>query len=189
MAFDVASSPPPNRILICGCTGSGKSTLAAKLSTFTGLPHIRADDLTFRPGWQSVSPDEQRVIFTDICMDDAWILDHAYSIWRDIAVEQADLIIALDYPRWVSLSRLLKRSIARAWTREPVCNGNIETFRKLFSNDSIIAWHFKSFPSKRRFIRGLEESDVARKLVVVRHPSEVGSLVERLRAKHREAER
>ena len=64
-----------------------------------------------------------------------------------------DLIVALDYPRWLSLSRLLRRTFMRALDRQPVCNGNAETWRLAFSGESIVAWHFRSFARKRRRIR------------------------------------
>ena len=67
-------------------------------------------------------------------------------------MDRAELIVALDYPRWVSLSRLLRRTVVRVVDRREICNGNRETLRQTFSADSIIAWHFKSFPNKRRQI-------------------------------------
>jgi hypothetical protein len=40
---------------------------------------------------------------------DRWILDTAYSTWLAIPLARADLIVALDYPRFVSLARLVGR--------------------------------------------------------------------------------
>jgi hypothetical protein len=34
-----------------------------------------------------------------------------------------------------------------------VCNGNRETWQKLFARDAIIVWHFRSFKRKRQRIR------------------------------------
>jgi hypothetical protein len=80
-------------------------------------------------------------------------LDTAYGKWIDIPLERVQLIVALDYPRWVSLGRLLKRTFARAADGKPICNGNRETWRLALSRDSIILWHFKSFARKRSRIK------------------------------------
>jgi adenylate kinase family enzyme len=141
------------RILIYGVTGSGKTQLAQTLSEVAGIPWHSVDDLTWEPGWNEVPNDEQRARICAICQGDEWILDTAYAKWKEIPLAQAELIVALDYPRWVSLGRLLRRTVARAIDGRPVCNGNRETFRLMFSKESIIAWHFKSFDRKRRRIR------------------------------------
>jgi hypothetical protein len=46
------------------------------------------------------------------------------------------------------------RTVIRIIDREPICNGNVETVRTTMSRDSIIAWHFRSFPRKRHRTRG-----------------------------------
>lgn len=143
----------PRRILIYGVTGSGKSTLAERLSGVTGLPLHLVDELCHLPGWIDVAPDEQRRRIERICTGPEWILDSAYGAWMELPVQRADMIIALDYPRWLSFGRLMRRSIHRAWTKQPVCNGNYESFGRMFYRDSILLWHFQSFDRKRRRMR------------------------------------
>lgn len=115
------------RVLIYGVTGSGKTTLAEKLSSVTSLPWYSVDDMTWEPGWVEVANDEQRRRISEICARPEWILDTAYGRWREIPLSRAQLIVALDYPRWVSLQRLLRRTAARCWDRTPICNGNTES--------------------------------------------------------------
>lgn len=112
------------------------------------------DELTWEPGWVTVAQDEQRRRVAAICAGDRWILDTAYSIWVDIPLAKVELIVALDYPRWLSLGRLLRRAIARSIDHREICNGNTESWRQTFSAESILRWHFKSFAAKRRRIRG-----------------------------------
>jgi adenylate kinase family enzyme len=144
--------PAARRILVYGVTGSGKTTLARRLGQLTGLPWHSVDDLTWEPGWVPVPFDEQRRRFAAICAEDGWILDTAYSHWIDVALARAELIVALDYPRLVSLGRLLRRTLNRLVDQKPICNGNRESWRNLFSSNSILRWHFRSFPRKRRRI-------------------------------------
>ena len=137
------------RVLVYGVTGSGKTTLAERISRITSLPWYPVDELTWEPGWVEVPPDEQRRRIAAICEQPEWILDSAYGLWRDIPLAGAQLVVALDYPRWVSLQRLVRRTISRARNRALICNGNTESFKRAVSRESIVGWHFHSFKRKR----------------------------------------
>lgn len=141
------------RIFVYGVTGSGKTTLAEKLADATGIEWHSVDDLTWEPGWVEVPAEEQRRRIQRICERPEWILDAAYGKWLDVPLARAQIIVALDYPRWLSLQRLIRRTIVRMLYRRSVCNGNRESSRVIFSRDSIIVWHFISFQRKRRRIR------------------------------------
>jgi len=141
------------RILVYGVTGSGKTTLAERVSAATSIPWHPVDDLTWEPGWVEVAQDVQRSRIADICAGEAWILDTAYGRWIDIPLARAELIVALDYPRWISLQRLVRRTVRRTLRGTLICNGNRESLRIALSKDSILAWHFKSFERKRRRIQ------------------------------------
>ena len=145
---------PYRRVMVYGVTGSGKTTTAARLAGRTGLPWWAIDDLTWGPGWAPVPPDEQRDRVSVICAGERWIIDHGYGSWLDVPLGRADLIVALDLPRWVSLSALVRRSLVNVVTGRPTCNGNRETWRTLVADDSIVRWHFRSFARKRSRIRG-----------------------------------
>ncbi|WP_037320021.1 hypothetical protein [Amycolatopsis orientalis] len=160
----------PDRIVVYGVTGSGKTTLARRLAAHTGSPwHSVDDDLAWRPGWVAVPTEEQRRRIALLVAKEHWIIDGMFSQWRDIALPRAELVVALDYPRWVSLSRLVRRTVMRCVTRRRICNGNVETVRGVLSGDSIIAWHFRSFARKRRTIREWE-NDPAVPLVRLTSP-------------------
>jgi adenylate kinase family enzyme len=143
----------PDRILIYGVTGSGKTTLAQEVADRTGLPWHSVDDLTWEPGWVSVPTEEQRRRIAAICAGERWILDTAYSAWIEVVLDRVELIVALDYPRWLSLGRLVWRTLLRNFDHRPICNGNTESLHQTFSRDSIIVWHFKSFARKRARMR------------------------------------
>jgi adenylate kinase family enzyme len=146
---DPAAPLTERRILVYGVTGSGKSTAAARLGAVTGLPVHLADELSWLPDWVLVDAETQRETFGAITATDAWVLDTAYSSWLDLVLSRCEVVVALDYPRWRSLARLLRRTAIRIVDRRPICNGNVETLRGTVSRDSIIAWHFRSFTRKR----------------------------------------
>jgi adenylate kinase family enzyme len=147
------------RILVYGVTGSGKSTAATRLGAATGLPVHLADELTWLPGWVPVDDEVQRERFAEIVAGDDWVLDTAYATWRDLVLARCELVVGLDYPRWRSLARLVRRTLTRLVDRRPICNGNVETVRNLVSRDSIVAWHFTSFARKRDRMRAWAASD------------------------------
>ncbi len=154
-------------------TGSGKTTLAEQIGERLGLPWHSVDDLTWEPGWIQVPTDVQRSRIAAICGQSEWVLDTAYSAWRDIPLGSADLVIGLDFPRWVSLGRLIRRTATRMVTRTPVCNGNRESLKMLCSKDSIIVWHFKSFKRKQQRMRQWHADPQGPQVLLFRSPTAV----------------
>jgi hypothetical protein len=162
------------RILVYGVTGSGKSTLAARIGQRLGLPYHSVDDLTWEPGWVAVPDEVQRERIGAICATDEWVLDSAYGIWLDVPLARAELVVGLDFPRWRSLGRLLRRTARRIVLRTRFCNGNREPIGKLLlSTDNIVVWHFRSFARKRRRMRAWHADPAMPPVVLLRSPAEV----------------
>jgi adenylate kinase family enzyme len=174
----------PRRILLHGCTGSGKSTAAARIAERLGLPLILADDIGWLPGWVSRSEDEQRAMVAAATAGEAWVLDSTYSRWRDAVTGNPDVILGLDYPRWLSLQRLLRRTARRVVTREAVCNGNVETLRTALGRDSIIRWHFRSWKRKRVTMRAWAADPSAPPTLLFRRPAELEAWIAGLAPMH-----
>ncbi len=107
-------------------------------------------------------------------------MDSAYSGWRDIVLARADLVVALDYPRWLSLRRLVQRTIRRCVTREQVCNGNTESFRRVFTRDSIILWHFTAFPRKREALERMKADPDMPPVISFRRPADLDAWIGRV---------
>lgn len=136
------------------------------------------DELTWEPGWVEVPLEVQRQRIRDRCAEDSWILDSAYGKWLDLPLARADLVIGLDYPRWLSLSRLVRRTFHRIRDREPVCNGNRETAQSLLSRDSILLWHFRSFARKRSRMRAFASGGELR-VILLKSPAQAKELLDR----------
>lgn len=142
------------RVLLYGATGSGKSTAAAAIGARLGLPvHLADEEFGWLSDWVQRPANEMRALAAVAATEPEWVFDTAYGSFRDLVEPRAEVIIGLDYPRWISLGRLLKCTLTRVIDRQPICNSNVETLRQLFSADSIIVWHFRSFSRKRTTVR------------------------------------
>lgn len=148
------------RVLFHGVTGAGKSTAAVRLGTVLDLPVTLVDEeLGWLPGWVSRPEEEQIALVRPILARERWVLDSAYSCYREAAVMRADVVVGLDYSRPFTFARLLRRTARRAATAEPVCNGNTETWDRAWGRGSILRWHAQSFDRKRAWIRAREADD------------------------------
>lgn len=141
----------PPRIAVVGTTGSGKTTLAKQIAHNLAVPHIELDALHWEPNWTEVPNKIFRERVAIAIAPDSWVTDGNYSVVRDLLWPRANTIVWLDYSFPVTFSRLFRRTIHRAITREPVCNGNRESFRLSFlSNDSILLWLLRTYGENRK---------------------------------------
>lgn len=98
-----------NRILVYGHTGAGKSTLSLQLREKLNLPIIHFDRLAFEPGWVRRRASDLRLLVEEACRGAEWIVDGAYGEASHALFERADVVIFLDFPRWLCTIRLLRR--------------------------------------------------------------------------------
>ena len=155
------SREPPvfgRRIVVWGVTGSGKTTLARQLGDALGLSRIELDALFWKPNWVETPGDEFRAKLRSAIVDarDGWVLDGSYSRVSDIYLAEADTLLWIHLPWRVTFWRLFKRTVSRAWTREPLyyAGGPQESWRlSFFDSKSILWWsirHHRSATQARR---------------------------------------
>ena len=119
-ALDDPLARQARRLLLIGVTGSGKTTLARGLEARCGIPAVDVDAMAWRPGWVKTPDEELAAAAARVAAGEAWVMDSAWAAIRPVVL-----------------------------TREPVCGDNVESVRNVFSRDSILAWHFRSFAAKR----------------------------------------
>ncbi|WOP20076.1 hypothetical protein [Raineyella sp. LH-20] len=93
-------------------------------------------------------------------------------------VSRVELIVGLDYPRWFSLQRLVRRTIRRLLTGEEICNGNRETWGNAFGCDSIIRWHFQTWRAKREQMRTWARDPEAPRTLLFGSPAKLGAWID-----------
>ena len=157
-----------NRVSVVGTTGSGKTTFATRLGGVLGIPHIELDALNWSGNWTAVPPEVFRARVREAVNSNQWVIDGNYSAVRDLVWGRAEMIVWLDYPLRVILTRLVRRTARRIAFDEPCCNGNRESLRMALSRDSIIWWALSTYRRRRREYPGLLTAHQARGAQVVR---------------------
>lgn len=100
------------RIVVMGPPGSGKSTLARHLGKRYGLPIFHLDQAFWQPGWTRTPADRFRAEVERLAGQPAWVIDGNYADAIGPRFAAADFVIYLDAPSWLSMLRLLRRTLA-----------------------------------------------------------------------------
>jgi hypothetical protein len=113
------------------------------------LPVVELDAIYWLPNWQA-KPLEQFRTDVQVALEacpQGWICVGNYRHVQDLVLAQADTVLWLRLPFRVSFWRLCKRTITRAWTKQPLWEGNPnqESWRQsFFSRDSILLYAITS---------------------------------------------
>ena len=100
------------RVCVLGNSGSGKSTFTRALAKKLGVPAHYLDAVFWRPGWQKPERPEFDFRAKELAREDRWVIDGSFSSTLSFQLEQADAVVMLDVPRWVSLYSVVRRRIA-----------------------------------------------------------------------------
>jgi len=170
------------KIIVAGTSGSGKTTLARQLAEKLNITHIELDNLLWLPGWKTRPEEEFKKLVAQEIKKPGWTACGNYTQLMPITWKEADTVVWLDYPLWLSLWRALKRSAKLWWNHETVCNGNYESFSNFFSRKGIFRWVFKSYFSRKkkmpRFIADPKYKHI--KFIRLRSPKETKQWLEGL---------
>ena len=116
------------KIAVMGYSGAGKSTLAKKLGRLYDCPVLYLDRIQFEPGWKERNREEAKRMaeeFLNENQDTGWIIDGNYAKFcQERRLEEADLIVFMDYTRRICLWQAVKRYLEyRDKTRESMAEG------------------------------------------------------------------
>ena len=136
------------KIVVNGYSGSGKSTLAGRLGELYQIPVLHLDTVHWLPGWEEKAEEQERSevrAFMD--RNASWVIDGNYEKFcQKRRMKEADLIIFMDYPRWICLWQALRRYYRyKGHTRKSMADGCIEKMDKEF-----ILWILKNGRSREK---------------------------------------
>ncbi|KFY61605.1 hypothetical protein V496_04955 [Pseudogymnoascus sp. VKM F-4515 (FW-2607)] len=141
------------KIVIVGKPGAGKTTLAAQLAARLSLHNVELDSIHWQANWVQLPKDEMRERVSELIRGtENWVLDGNYKAVRDIAWAQADTLIWLDYPLWLALWRVFRRTMGRVFKQKELWNGNREFLGHhltLDPEENLFAWTIRVHKTHR----------------------------------------
>lgn len=168
LRFDDQVPVRPRKIAVAGAAGSGKSSLARLLGQWGDLPYVELDSLYHGPNWtvRDTWMDEVE----QIVRGDAWVIEWQGEEVRTQVSENADLLVWLDHPRWLTTYRVIKRTLSRRINKTVLWSGNTEgPLREFFTDpDYIVKYSWRMHPLIRQRVITVVKENRFPKLHVVR---------------------
>ena len=174
-----------------GTSGSGKSSFARQLAAALKIPYLEMDRLYWKPNWQEPNDEEFFSILEQALSGDAWVLDGNYTRTTHIKWPRTNLVVWIDYSFPLTLYRVIKRSILRAWKKQELWSGtgNRESFTRLFSKDSMVLWTLSHYASNKGKFEELMATETYAHIefVRLRSPKEAAALIQNLTNRNKQA--
>lgn len=85
------------KIIIIGISGTGKTKLAIELSNLLKIPIVHYDELVWAEKWQEINEKIVEQKINNIVKNDKWIIEGFIHPAAKIRLENAELVIYLDY--------------------------------------------------------------------------------------------
>lgn len=186
----MSSTSPPQRIQIIGPSCAGKTTLGRTLGLRLGLPYTDIDDLWWSPGWVECGHDALRERLTPLAALPGWIVSGNYfASTEPVLRPRLQWLIVLDFPLGLVTVRALRRTLTRALTGAPCCNGNREQWHRLFHRDGVIRYTWRHWARRQAYYQTLagDPALAGARVTLLKGPAEVAALLDTLPASPAEA--
>ncbi len=170
----------PRRILVAGVSGAGKSTLCRRIANALDVPYTETDGLFHGPGW---TPRPEFLDDVDaFTAAEAWICEWQYPVARPRLADRADLLVWLDPPFRLVLSRVVRRTYRRRRHREVLWNGNVEPPLRTFFTDPehIVRWAINTRRMYHRLVPDLARTHPGLTVVRLRSVRDIDHWMESL---------
>ena len=172
----------PRRVVVAGTTGSGKTTLAAASAPPSSSPSPRWTPCTTarrgRRGRSSWPTSRRSAPPTPGCRE--W----QYPDARELLADRADTMVWLDVPTPVTLTRVVRRTVARRLRDEELWNGNKEApLHTVFTDpEHIVRWAWRTRHLLRELVPEVEATHPQLVIVRLHTRSDVDRFITRLTA-------
>lgn len=139
-------------MFVFGGPGSGKTYLTSRLSNVLSIQSTSLDELYWDSESKSFSvrreESERARLLQQLVTQETWILEGVYYSWVESATNTADLIIVLSPPTWVRQMRLIKRFLARRFSKTETRKDTFSQFLSLLRYNQ--GFDSKNFPAALR---------------------------------------
>jgi len=171
------------KILLIGCSGSGKSTLTKKLGDILNLPTLHLDRIWHATNYSDEAKQFLRQTQLDfIAKNDQFIIDGNYTGTMDCRIPHANLIIWFRIPRYVSMYRVITRSIKGKLNLENRTD-MAEEFTEKLDREYVeflkFVWNFEK-NSTPRIKAMLEKKNSDCQLVIIKNKNDKEQLLKEL---------
>ena len=164
------------KLFIIGPAGSGKTTLANKLSSISSIEYTNLDDLFWCNENGSYGKKRNDIERNDMLnkalQNDSWIIEGVYVEWPKKAIEESDVLIFLNFPKYLVSYRIIKRFLRRKLKLE--ASTKKETWK---STTDLLKWNMKQIEKIKGLIKVYELS--GKNIVVLSSNSEISNMVNR----------
>ncbi len=161
-------------MLVTGNAGSGKTTLSLRLGESLALPVIHLDRVVWRPGWRYAEKGEIARALDELTARESWVIDGVSSQ----ALEAADTIVFLDFPRCTCLKRALARTVRHLFRQRPELPADCPELRVVWAMLKII-WRYPT-ETRPRLTAYLAKSAPHKNVVWIRNLNDLARLSEGL---------
>lgn len=165
-----------NKIAIVGGSGTGKTTLSNLLGTIYHLPVTHIDGIHHLSNWKIRDKKERDKIILDIVQKEKWIIDGTYHATLKQRVENADLIIWLDYSTIAQLKGVIQRYLKNPGKEKEEIPGCKERLTKKFL---LYVLHYNK--NKRHFIVDALSNIDPHKILVFKKRKDLNKWIQNLR--------
>lgn len=165
------------RILVIGSGGAGKSTFAVKIGKILDLPVIHIDKLHWQPGWRETPREDWIKIQRKVISRDKWIIDGNYLSELELRMSRADLLIFLDFSRYICIRRWIQRMIHYSGRVRPdMAPGCMEHF-----DTEMFKWLWK-FPhtTRPKVYKLIEKYNQKMDIWIAKNPEELKIMEKRI---------
>lgn len=164
-----------SKISIIGGSGSGKSTLANILSNKLNIPAIHLDAINYKDNWVEIEKKERDKIIEEKAEQDKWIIDGNYNKTLKTRLDNADLIIWLDYSTIAQIKGVLKRYVQNRNKEKEEIPGCKERFNIKFYK-YVITYNKKKRPEIIKMLKEIPNE----KMIIFRKQKDLNKWLENI---------